>query len=92
MDLRKKASSDKTIALQCDADGKLRHDAVVRIGHSKDKVGLDFFLDPHCRINYITVINVCYSCLQERVFIKNSLLAFQHALEYRIVSSSYNKP
>ncbi|VIO99461.1 Hypothetical 60.2 kDa protein T27F2.1 in chromosome V, putative [Brugia malayi] len=38
MDLRKKASSDKTTALQCDADGKLRHDAIARIGHSKDKI------------------------------------------------------
>lgn len=38
MDLHKKSGGDKTIALQYDADGKLRHDAIARIGHSKDKV------------------------------------------------------
>ncbi|VDK74876.1 unnamed protein product [Onchocerca ochengi] len=38
LDLYKKSRSDKTIALQCDAEGKLRHDAIARIGHSKDKI------------------------------------------------------
>lgn len=47
MDLRKKSSSDKTTALQCDAEGKLRHDAIARIGHSKDKVGPNFLRLTH---------------------------------------------
>lgn len=54
MDLRKKASGDKTIALQCDAEGKLRHDAIARIGHSKDKVGLNFLREINYRILSIT--------------------------------------
>uniref|UniRef100_A0A8R1XNC1 SKIP_SNW domain-containing protein n=1 Tax=Onchocerca volvulus TaxID=6282 RepID=A0A8R1XNC1_ONCVO len=35
MDLRKKSSSEKTTTLQCDAEGKLKHDAIVRTEHSK---------------------------------------------------------
>lgn len=31
-------SSNKTLALQLDADGKLRHDAIARVGHAADKV------------------------------------------------------
>uniref|UniRef100_A0A915EK08 SKI-interacting protein SKIP SNW domain-containing protein n=1 Tax=Ditylenchus dipsaci TaxID=166011 RepID=A0A915EK08_9BILA len=31
-------NSQKTIALQYDTDGKLRHDLVARIGHDKDKI------------------------------------------------------
>jgi len=30
--------SGKTIALQFDSEGKLRHDAIARVGHGKDKV------------------------------------------------------
>lgn len=30
----------KTIALQCDEDGNLRHDAIARLGHGKEKVKL----------------------------------------------------
>jgi SNW domain-containing protein 1 len=32
------SANTKTIALQYDSEGKLRHDAVARIGHGKDKV------------------------------------------------------
>ncbi|VDN03431.1 unnamed protein product [Thelazia callipaeda] len=38
MDLHKKSGGDKTIALQFDTEGKLRHDAIARIGHSNDKI------------------------------------------------------
>ncbi|VDK51277.1 unnamed protein product [Anisakis simplex] len=38
IDIQRKSGSDKTIALQYDAEGKLRHDAIARIGHSKDKI------------------------------------------------------
>lgn len=38
MDLRKKSSSEKTTTLQCDAEGKLKHDAIVRTEHSKRKI------------------------------------------------------
>jgi hypothetical protein len=31
-------ANSKTIALQHDKEGKLRHDAIARIGHDKDKV------------------------------------------------------
>ncbi|MFH4974650.1 hypothetical protein AB6A40_001359 [Gnathostoma spinigerum] len=34
----KKTGPEKTIALQYDAEGKLRHDAIARIGHGKDKI------------------------------------------------------
>lgn len=47
MDLRKKAGGDKTTALQCDAEGKLRHDAIARIGHAKDKVCINVFRKTH---------------------------------------------
>ncbi|CAD5230882.1 unnamed protein product [Bursaphelenchus xylophilus] len=33
-----KNAHNKTIALQYDKDGKLRHDAIARIGHGKDKI------------------------------------------------------
>ena len=36
--LQKKANKSNTVALQYDADGKLRHDAIARIGHGKDKI------------------------------------------------------
>lgn len=39
MDAQRRTGSEKTIALQYDAEGKLRHDAIARIGHAKDKVG-----------------------------------------------------
>lgn len=38
IDLHKKSGENKTLALQFDADGKLRHDAVVRHGHASDKI------------------------------------------------------
>lgn len=31
-------TASKTLALQHDADGKLRHDALARVGHGKEKV------------------------------------------------------
>ncbi|VDO24836.1 unnamed protein product [Onchocerca flexuosa] len=34
----KKSSNDKTTTLQCDAKGKLRYDAIVRIEHSKGNI------------------------------------------------------
>ncbi|KAI1707361.1 SKIP/SNW domain-containing protein [Ditylenchus destructor] len=34
----KSGNQDKTLALQYDKDGKLRHDLVARIGHDKDKI------------------------------------------------------
>lgn len=40
MDLHKRSGESKTLALQFDAEGKLRHDAVARHGHAKDKVFL----------------------------------------------------
>lgn len=39
IDAHRRTGAEKTIALQYDAEGKLRHDAVARIGHAKDKVG-----------------------------------------------------
>lgn len=36
--LRGSNASNKTLALQLDADGKLRHDAISRVGHAADKV------------------------------------------------------
>ncbi|OZC06905.1 hypothetical protein X798_06111 [Onchocerca flexuosa] len=45
MDLRKKSNNEKTTALQCDAEGKLRHDAIARIGHSKDKLSSISYLE-----------------------------------------------
>ncbi|VDM44116.1 unnamed protein product, partial [Toxocara canis] len=38
METQRKTGAEKTIALQYDAEGKLRHDAIARIGHSKDKI------------------------------------------------------
>uniref|UniRef100_F1L1L4 SKI-interacting protein SKIP SNW domain-containing protein n=1 Tax=Ascaris suum TaxID=6253 RepID=F1L1L4_ASCSU len=38
MDAQRRTGSEKTIALQYDAEGKLRHDAIARIGHAKDKI------------------------------------------------------
>ncbi|VDD95821.1 unnamed protein product, partial [Enterobius vermicularis] len=38
MDLHKRSGESKTLALQFDAEGKLRHDAVARHGHAKDKI------------------------------------------------------
>lgn len=40
MDLHRSSGAGKTLALQFDTEGKLRHDAIARIGHSKDKVNL----------------------------------------------------
>lgn len=31
-------AASKTLALQHDKDGRLRHDAIARVGHDKDKV------------------------------------------------------
>ena len=42
VDLHKRTGDSKTLALQYDAEGKLRHDAVVRHGHAKDKVRNSF--------------------------------------------------
>lgn len=36
----KRSAAGKTLALQYDADGKLRHDAIARVGHEKNKVGI----------------------------------------------------
>lgn len=33
-------SASKTLALQHDKEGRLRHDAIARVGHDKDKVCL----------------------------------------------------
>lgn len=38
MGLDTHTKNNKTLALQYDGEGKLRHDAVARIGHSSDKV------------------------------------------------------
>lgn len=38
VDTQRKSGGDKTVALQYDAEGKLRHDAIARIGQAKDKV------------------------------------------------------
>lgn len=43
----RKGKSEGQIALQYDADGKLRHDAIARIGHDKNKVCLLIQLSPH---------------------------------------------
>lgn len=37
-DISRKGGTDKTLALQFDAEGKLRFDAIAKIGHHKDKV------------------------------------------------------
>lgn len=37
-EMGKKTAAGKTLALQYDADGKLRHDAIARVGHDKGKV------------------------------------------------------
>lgn len=38
IEIERNNTKSKTIALQYDEDGKLRHDAIARLGHGKDKV------------------------------------------------------
>lgn len=38
IDTSRKPGADKVLALQFDAEGKLRHDAIARVGHDKNKV------------------------------------------------------
>lgn len=47
MGLEKKESSSNALAVQLDAEGKIKYDVIARQGHSKDKVNLflkNFFL------------------------------------------------
>lgn len=39
-----KGKSEGQMMLQYDAEGKLRHDAVARVGHTKDKVFFSVFM------------------------------------------------
>lgn len=39
-DVSGKQEGGKTLALQYDKDGKLRHDAIAKIGHDKSKVSV----------------------------------------------------
>uniref|UniRef100_A0A914RWW2 Uncharacterized protein n=1 Tax=Parascaris equorum TaxID=6256 RepID=A0A914RWW2_PAREQ len=54
IDVQRRTGSEKTIALQYDAEGKLRHDAIARIGHAKDKVG------PSANVNFLGISHRCF--------------------------------
>ncbi|GMT09499.1 hypothetical protein PFISCL1PPCAC_796 [Pristionchus fissidentatus] len=50
MGLERKGKNEKTIALQFDGEGKLRHDAIARIGHGKDKIVYSKLADMKAKI------------------------------------------
>ncbi|GMR57303.1 hypothetical protein PMAYCL1PPCAC_27498 [Pristionchus mayeri] len=50
MGLERKGKNDKTVALQFDSEGKLRHDAIARIGHGKDKIVYSKLADMKAKI------------------------------------------
>ncbi|VDK69489.1 unnamed protein product [Onchocerca ochengi] len=70
MDLRKKSSSEKTTTLQCDAEGKLKHDAIVRTEHSKRKIIYTRLADMKPKIGLQQVhINENFAKLTESLYL-----------------------